>query len=148
MGTWVQWFGYGVRTAHGYTWQNGDTHFIEDETVALDLLTQPGERFEVQQGSEDAGEQGSMGREVGETFTPAPPHPRIPAPLLTDVEGIGPKRAAELAGAGIGSVAALAGLLADYVALRATLAQLTGVSEATLLNWSRAAGELLGQTEE
>lgn len=134
MGTWVQWFGFGVRQAHGLTWENGTAHLIEDETVALDLLTQPGERFEV-------------------VDSPGPPsiHPSVASGgeaiqlQLTEVEGIGPKRAAELAGAGIGSVAALAGLLGDYVALRATLEQLTGVSEATLLNWSRAAGDLLAE---
>lgn len=45
MAKWIAWYGYGVRELHGFRWENGQAHMVEDEEVALDILTQPGEDF-------------------------------------------------------------------------------------------------------
>ncbi|MCL4295684.1 MAG: hypothetical protein KJ077_08150 [Anaerolineae bacterium] len=45
MAKWIAWYGYGVRELHGFRWENGQAHLVEDEEVALDILTQPGEDF-------------------------------------------------------------------------------------------------------
>lgn len=45
MAKWIAWYGYGVRDLHGLRWENGQAHLVEDEEVALDILTQPGEDF-------------------------------------------------------------------------------------------------------
>lgn len=45
MAKWIAWYGFGVRELHGLRWENGQAHLVEDEEVALDILTQPGEDF-------------------------------------------------------------------------------------------------------
>lgn len=45
MAKWIAWYGYGVRELHGFRWENGQAHLVEDEQVALDILTQPDEDF-------------------------------------------------------------------------------------------------------
>lgn len=41
----IKWTGVGTREAHGFTWESGDVISIEDEEIALDLLTQPNDGF-------------------------------------------------------------------------------------------------------
>lgn len=41
----IGWTGFGVRELYGYTWVSGQVHAVEDEEIALDILTQPDENF-------------------------------------------------------------------------------------------------------
>ena len=41
----IQWQGSGLRIIHGYTLQPGQTVEIQDDEIALDILTQPNEPF-------------------------------------------------------------------------------------------------------
>lgn len=45
MSKYIAWYGVGVRELHGFQWKNGEVHLVEDEMVALDILTQPDEDF-------------------------------------------------------------------------------------------------------
>ncbi|MCG3208627.1 MAG: hypothetical protein FOGNACKC_02238 [Anaerolineae bacterium] len=41
----IKWNGFGVRLIHGYVFRPGQVITVEDEQIALDILTQPGEPF-------------------------------------------------------------------------------------------------------
>lgn len=41
----IKWDGFGVRLIHGYVFRPGQVITVEDEQIALDILTQPGEPF-------------------------------------------------------------------------------------------------------
>ncbi len=47
MATRIRWaHPFKIREIHGFVFQPGQVHVVEDDTIALDILTQPGEPFE------------------------------------------------------------------------------------------------------
>lgn len=41
----IQYRGAKIRIIHGYVFRPGQTHQVEDDNIALDILTQPDEPF-------------------------------------------------------------------------------------------------------
>lgn len=137
-----------VRTIDAYVWseENGFVQDVDLETAA-DLISYPiADQFRVKPGQPRptkavAGKLaellGLKVKEVEALFGGKPA--AVPVPALTDLPGLTPDRATELAEHGVGSVAALAALNQDDVD---ALASKVGASKGEVNRWAAAAARV------